>query len=180
MLIKLLVVITPQYIQIVIMLYTVDLTVMFVNFISMKQKNTCIHMIPALKQVVEKGCQLVLCLPVSCLPAVTSQGGTVLPLPLQLCQGPQAGPLAAQVGLTGPVAVMCHSSHCPAVLGHCPLGCVQKDPYCSACRLETEVEFYQMLKEISFVSVLITPEGTGSNELISLSLQVHLYLDFPF
>ena len=56
MLIKLLVVITPQYTQIVIMLYTVDLTVMFVNFISMKQKNTCIHMIPALKQVVEKGC----------------------------------------------------------------------------------------------------------------------------
>ena len=56
MLIKLLVVITPQYIQIDIMLYTVDLTVMFVNFVSMKQKNTCIHMIPALKQVVEKGC----------------------------------------------------------------------------------------------------------------------------
>ena len=55
MLIKLLVVITPQYIQIVIMLYTVDLTVI-VNFVSMKQKNTCIHMIPALKQVVEKGC----------------------------------------------------------------------------------------------------------------------------
>ena len=38
MLIKLLVVIIPQYMQIVIMLYTVDLTVMFVNYISMKQK----------------------------------------------------------------------------------------------------------------------------------------------
>lgn len=54
MLIKLLVVIILQYIQIVIMLYTVDLSVMFVNFISMKQKNTCSHMIPTLKQAVER------------------------------------------------------------------------------------------------------------------------------
>lgn len=54
MLIKLLVVIIPQYMQIVIMLYTVDLTVMFVNYISMKQKNICIHMISTLKQVVER------------------------------------------------------------------------------------------------------------------------------
>ena len=38
MLIKLPVVIIPQYKQIVIMLYTIDLTVMFVNCISMKQK----------------------------------------------------------------------------------------------------------------------------------------------
>lgn len=38
MLIKLLVVIIPQHMQIVVMLYTVDLTVMFVNYISMKQK----------------------------------------------------------------------------------------------------------------------------------------------
>lgn len=38
MLIKLLVVTIPQYMQIVIMLYTVDLTVMFVSYISMKQK----------------------------------------------------------------------------------------------------------------------------------------------
>lgn len=38
MLIKLPLVIIPQYMQIVIMLYTVELTVMFVNCISMKQK----------------------------------------------------------------------------------------------------------------------------------------------
>lgn len=55
MLIKLLVVTIPQYMQIVIMLYTVDLTVMFVSYISMKQKKKiCIHMISTLNQVVER------------------------------------------------------------------------------------------------------------------------------
>lgn len=113
MLIKLLVVIIPQYMQIVIMLYTVDLTVMFVNYISMKQQKKMYSHDFYLKTSSREDCQLVLCLPFSFLPVVTSQGGTVLPLSLQPCQVPQAGPLAAQVGLTGPVAVMCHSSHCP-------------------------------------------------------------------
>ena len=68
MLIKLLVVIIPQYMQIVIMLYTVDLTVMFVNYISVKQQKKMYSHDFYLKTSSREDCQLVLCLPFSFLP----------------------------------------------------------------------------------------------------------------
>lgn len=153
---------------------------MFVNYISINKEKNIYTWFLSLKKSSGRGL-FVSTLPPSliCSPH-TSPGETVLRSHVPALPGSpgQAAGRSGEPHRSGGCEVPMQSL--PSVQGHCPLGCFQKDPYCLACRAEIETEFYQIWNKTSFVSILITPKGSGSNELISLSLQVHFYLDFPF